>query len=90
MASETMGMKYYDPAVWHRDTWKFRRAEREFQIEIAQHALTEELEDEARFRQFSRMVSLAAEAAQAPRDEPSEEGFEVGFVALYFSASRRL
>eukprot|EP00242_Pyramimonas_sp_CCMP2087_P009322 CAMPEP_0198210222 /NCGR_PEP_ID=MMETSP1445-20131203/19969_1 /TAXON_ID=36898 /ORGANISM="Pyramimonas sp., Strain CCMP2087" /LENGTH=182 /DNA_ID=CAMNT_0043884229 /DNA_START=180 /DNA_END=728 /DNA_ORIENTATION=- len=71
-----MGMKYYDPAVWHRDTWKFRRAEREFQIEIAQHALTEELEDEARFRQFSRMVSLAAEAAQAPRDEPSQEGFE--------------
>eukprot|EP00959_Pyramimonas_sp_CCMP1952_P180009 3764151-Pyramimonas_sp.AAC.1 len=56
---DAMGERYYDPAVWHRDTWKFRRAEREFQIEIAQRALSDILEDEARYRQQSRMVALA-------------------------------
>eukprot|EP00240_Pyramimonas_obovata_P007328 CAMPEP_0118929576 /NCGR_PEP_ID=MMETSP1169-20130426/6531_1 /TAXON_ID=36882 /ORGANISM="Pyramimonas obovata, Strain CCMP722" /LENGTH=173 /DNA_ID=CAMNT_0006871791 /DNA_START=167 /DNA_END=685 /DNA_ORIENTATION=+ len=77
---DAMGVKYYDPAVWHRDTWKFRRAEREFQIEIAERALQDVLEDEARIRQFSHMVSTAqnSEKVEHPLLPEVEEGEEGG------------
>ena len=78
VVGDAMGVKYYDPAVWHRDTWKFRRAEREFQIEIAQRALNDVLEDESRARQFSRMVSLAQSSGKG--DVPTLP--EVTFSAL--------